>query len=720
MARVPTYDQLQVGANTLPNARVDSPSTIAIGGAAARQMQETGAAMQNAGTLAGRVALDLQQQANQVQVDSALNRVKEEQLRLTHDRSVGFSSVTGEAAFRRQSGKSLADDYSAELQKSVDAIGAELGNDAQRAAFRQHASNMVLSLRQGATAHEAEQFKTHSLSVAEGVQATALRDIELNYRNPQAVDAAVMRIQGETYRQAQLLGKSGEWQEAQARKLTSNAHRVAVGAALQANDPAYAQAYLDKYARQMDGDDLLTVRGLVTTEMNQQLGMQRGDAVFAQFAPKLISGPMATLEAITMGAESGGRRYGSDGKLLESSAGAKGEMQVMDATNLDPGFGVRPAKDDSPDERARVGRDYLQALLQHYGGDPAKMWAAYNAGPGRLDEAVKKAEKSAKLSATDPSVQAHDWRDFLPAETRAYVAKNTAALEKAQKGGAVIPKPTEQDIHAGLYSDPVLAANPEAMKVAMAQVKQRYAEMQSTLKQRGEEVKAAAQQALIANGGRWNELSPDLRAQITQYIPGEVDSLKKFNGNPQTDWGLYYDLKLDPKRLEQTNLSVLRDKFADGEFKQLVEEQQGLRDGKVSSSTQLRTTHDYVQQLMIQSGLSPNSKDPSEAEKAGLAWSAVETRIKQIESASGRKLTAEEAKAEAAKVFTTVEVYRKYWSNKDTPAYSVNAEDRVVVPESERRKIVALLERNGQPVDDVSVANVYRRALGVPEFKGKN
>ena len=36
-------------------------------------------------------------------------------------------------------------------------------------------------------------------------------------------------------------------------------------------------------------------------------------------------------------------------------------MQVMDATNRDPGFGVLPAQDDSPEERARVGRDYLQA-----------------------------------------------------------------------------------------------------------------------------------------------------------------------------------------------------------------------------------------------------------------------------------------------------------------------------------------------------------------------
>ena len=64
--------------------------------------------------------------------------------------------------------------------------------------------------------------------------------------------------------------------------------------------------------------------------------------------------------------ESGGRRYDSSGKLLTSSKGAQGEMQVMPATARDPGFGVIPAQSDSPDELARVGRDYLSALVDKY------------------------------------------------------------------------------------------------------------------------------------------------------------------------------------------------------------------------------------------------------------------------------------------------------------------------------------------------------------------
>lgn len=69
-----------------------------------------------------------------------------------------------------------------------------------------------------------------------------------------------------------------------------------------------------------------------------------------------------------------------------SPTGAKSEWQVMDNTNLDPGFGVRPARDDSLEERARVGRDYWAAMVARYEGDLELAGIAYNAGPGRADD----------------------------------------------------------------------------------------------------------------------------------------------------------------------------------------------------------------------------------------------------------------------------------------------------------------------------------------------
>ena len=120
------------------------------------------------------------------------------------------------------------------------------------------------------------------------------------------------------------------------------------------------------------------------------------------------------LVAAVKQAESRGKRYAADGKTLTTSPkGALGEMQVMPKTILDPGFGVTPARDKSPDEIARVGVDYLQAMKQRY-GDTEKALIAYNWGPGSTDKWIAAGSKP----------------EALPAETRTYVQRVKGFLGK--------------------------------------------------------------------------------------------------------------------------------------------------------------------------------------------------------------------------------------------------------------------------------------------------
>jgi len=90
-------------------------------------------------------------------------------------------------------------------------------------------------------------------------------------------------------------------------------------------------------------------------------------------------------------------------------------MQTMDGTVRDPGFGVTPARDGSLAERNRVGRDYLAAMYTEYGGDIAKMWAAYNGGPGGVNTAVSRARAAGRPN---------EWLLYMPKETIDYVNKN--------------------------------------------------------------------------------------------------------------------------------------------------------------------------------------------------------------------------------------------------------------------------------------------------------
>lgn len=119
-------------------------------------------------------------------------------------------------------------------------------------------------------------------------------------------------------------------------------------------------------------------------------------------------------------AESRGRRYDKSGKLLTSPKGAQGEMQVMPGTITDPGFGVKPAKDNSPEEIARVGRDYAAVMLRRYNNNPTLAAVAYNWGPGNADRWIKGGADVNKL----------------PAETRNYVVRI------AERMGAPVSVPT--------------------------------------------------------------------------------------------------------------------------------------------------------------------------------------------------------------------------------------------------------------------------------------
>lgn len=153
MPIVPRYDQFQATPNTLPQARFDAPPMADTAG---RQAQETGRALLSAGGQLGQIALDMQREANKVLVDDALNQA----VRARTAAQVEALQLQGRNALERPDGKALPDEYDEKLQQQLDAIEAGLGNDAQKAEFRQQAAQIKRQLYGALSTHILQEQKT--------------------------------------------------------------------------------------------------------------------------------------------------------------------------------------------------------------------------------------------------------------------------------------------------------------------------------------------------------------------------------------------------------------------------------------------------------------------------------------------------------------------------------------------------------------------------------
>ncbi|MBK1842443.1 transglycosylase SLT domain-containing protein [Azospirillum sp. YIM B02556] len=114
--------------------------------------------------------------------------------------------------------------------------------------------------------------------------------------------------------------------------------------------------------------------------------------------------------------ESGGRTHDRFGNPLTSSAGAIGPMQVMPGTYAEMArrYGIKGGITD-PDANIEAGVAYLSEQMKRFGNEAAAA-AAYNAGPGRVQQNI-------------------DSGKALPSETKNYVA-SIAAMQRQQPQAA--------------------------------------------------------------------------------------------------------------------------------------------------------------------------------------------------------------------------------------------------------------------------------------------
>jgi hypothetical protein len=454
-------------------------------------------------------------------------------------------------------------------------------------------------------------------------------------------------------------GKSEEEIASKVQDISSKAAITTVNVLLERDKPAEAEAFLKANAGALKPDDLLRAQGAVGKAMEAaQSSIVATAVVTSKLQPAVVPtdfGRLSTLvgapaperltELVKM-AESDGKRYGADGKLLTSPKGAEGEMQVMPATQKDPGYGVVPARDNSPDEKARVGRDYLAAMVKEFKGDVPMALAAYNAGPGAVQKAVESGGAN--------------WLAKMPAETQAYVAKIT---KQYGDGGGAPARPTLADLHADVRAR-VPATQPKLLRMTLDEVTRQYDVTVKAEKDKQDQTTAQAYKWLADNGGRFSQMPAGLRANVPAK---EFDNLMTYGarvakGDDITDPIVFQKMATDDKWLKgltDAEFFIHSTKLSQADAQQMALRRGSLlnkepADNKNPGSVDWGGVNSVLNNRLQQIGIDPSPKDASsEAQRVGAIRKYVADNLLQAQQAAGKRFNDAEIASTVDKLFAT-------------------------------------------------------------------
>ncbi|WP_375272039.1 transglycosylase SLT domain-containing protein [Sphingomonas sp.] len=513
-------------------------------------------------------------------------------------------------------------------------------------------------------------------------------------------------------------GLTGEPETLALNKAMSALHSSVIDAKSQA-DPVAAAAYLDAHAAEL----LPTDRTKLADSLYGPLVERSGIAVVDSFAehlsmeaPPLVvpAGGGALLPrmiAITLSTESGNRDY-VNGKIVTSPKGAQGAMQTMPGTQRDPGFGIRPAQDGSVAEKNRVGRDYLAVMTKRYDGDAAKAWAAYNAGPGRVDAALKHGDA---------------WLAHMPAETQGYVRKNMAML-----GGNDTPtySPRRDDL-AGIYAYIQAQNLPfDVEKAALAEADRRVARNDRLLNRQQDDAKDAAYGVIDRMGDGFtsiNQLPPSIRRGLSPEALHSLRATAEQNARPkavEANGGAIVNLhqlaNLDPDAFKKRDLRLDRPNMTASEYDQIATLQSQML-AKVDSPAQVSHSRIWstISRFAADVGLDLSTKGgkpskPEDRADSMRLFSIMQGTLQTITEGK-RAPTDDEIKKAFDNAVMPVVRERSGWfgsSSETVPRFrdASKPTNSVAVPSAAADRIRAGLRARGLPSDDQSVARFYIQA----------
>lgn len=697
---VPTQELPGVANRALPAPQIQSVGPDMSG----YQLQQTAVGV------AGDLVQREMQRADNAALMDAEAKLSQNRLDLMFNQNGGVYTRQGKDAL------DITNQTLPQFDKQAEQIGMGLTNGRQKEQFQRMVQSQRGSLSGELNRYEHTQRNAFYDQADQANIATSL-DGAVKYANdPEQV--AFYRSKG-----AFVIGQMGERKgmapQAVLEAQTQFDSQVATSVIqrLVTSDPLQAQQYYAQSAATMTAADQIKAQKLLGTSVRQQMATKMA----ADIWDKGEVG-QAALPALIMQAESGGRTN------AVSPKGALGPMQLMPDTAEETAreMGVPYSKErlaTDPQYNAALGTFYVNKMLGRFDGNQTLAVAAYNAGPGMVDDWINGTNKTgknpSKVQLPDPRQGGTAAQEFIQRipfqETRNYTANIMSQ--------AAPTVPASQKYADGLQQANTIQ-DPQLKKFVLDNLDDRKKAYEA-------QTNALYDQAskYVLDGG-----FSTIPAQLINNLPGDelvklqrMDDYRRKGTEPTTDYGKLQEfLQMPTDRLASMGLEKdIRPYLSNADFNTVRGAWQKAQNGDGTAQQVAAGKEKVVNTAMAMAGIitgdNAKAKAPGNLEKQQQFRSALQERQDSFRVKFDREPNIQETEDLANQLLLKVKLTgggmlfgdksQALWETKpeDLASTYLNKGELKIdkIPPSDRREIINALRASGQQASEANIIAAY-------------
>ena len=596
--------------------------------------------------------------------------------------------------------------------KYAEELLSGLGNEQQKERFKVVAARQREGLSNELNRYEYGERQTWYDEADKASVEGAANGAAMYYNRPDQMAGYVNKGLAVIESQGLRKGLPAESVELSKQAFTSSVHLTAIDRLI-VEDPTEALARYAQTSAAMTVED----RAKVEKALFPTIQKQQGDAI----ADQLLSGGSMDYRAYLpaqVNQESGGQQFDKNGQPLTSSAGAVGVMQVMPATGPEAAklAGVEWDEERFKNDKAYnacLGEAYCREQFRKF-QDPVLALAAYNAGPGRVQETINKVGDPRTGEVTHEQFLA-----ALPKETQGYVSniikKTPQASPTAEGADRYATALTAiQAMPAGPSRDAAEARIKDFKTAADAQDKAVYERAADVVKNQG-------------IGGLSPELYRTLSADNLLKLQRLEKNLREGVDIVTTPGKLDELLTMPPEKLASLSLERdVRPYLSKADYTTVQSAWTAARKGDGSVQGVAKAENESLKFAMSKAGIkvgtSKDALDPDNLAKQDQFRSAYQARRDSFVKINGREPSVEEAQGLSEMLLMDVKLTNNNWRDGSAKLWEVNPEDADrmyiqadmsidAVPAADRREIVTALRSQGITATEETIVAAYQNKL---------